>query len=105
MKRTPFVIATMILASVLAGPLTACSSTSTQQSTGEYIDDVAINDKVRAQLIGDKDLNVFKIDVDTFKGVVQLSGFVNSAAIKERAGKVAASVKGVVGVHNNLIVK
>ncbi|MBV5325329.1 MAG: hypothetical protein J0626_08700, partial [Rhodospirillaceae bacterium] len=62
MKRTPYVIAAIILASVLAGPMTACSSTSTQQSTGEYIDDVAINDKVRAQLIGDKDLNVFKIE-------------------------------------------
>lgn len=105
MKRALSILAAMILASLLAGPMSACTSSSTQQSTGEYIDDVVISDKVRAQLIDDKDLNVFKIDVDTFKGVVQLSGFVNSAAIKERAGRVAASVKGVVSVRNNLIVK
>ena len=81
------------------------SSTPTRESTGEYIDDAAISSKVRAQLISDKDLNVFQIDVTTFKGVVQLSGFVNSASAKARAGSVAESVPGVKEVHNNLIVK
>ena len=95
----------LVLASLLAGPMAACSSTPTSESTGEYIDNSAMSNKVRAQLIGDKDLNVFQIDVTTYKGVVQLSGFVNSASIKARAGAVAASVQGVKEVRNNLIVK
>jgi len=95
----------LVLAGLLAGPLAACSSTPTSQSTGEYIDDATISNKVRAELIGDADLNIFQIDVTTYKGVVQLSGFVNSATAKERAGRVAAGVEGVKEVRNNLIVK
>ena len=95
----------LILAGLLAGPMAACSSTSTSESTGEYIDDSAISNKVRGEFIADKDLNVFQIDVTTYKGVVQLSGFVDSGSIKERAGTVAASVDGVNQVRNNLIVK
>jgi osmotically-inducible protein OsmY len=95
----------VVLVSLVAGPLVACSSTPTRESTGEYIDDSAISNKIRAQLIGDKDLNLFQIDVTTYKGVVQLSGFVNSAPIKARAGRVAAGTQGVREVHNNLIVK
>lgn len=104
MKASRF-MAALVLASLLAGPMVGCTSTPTSESTGEYIDDSAISNKVRAQLIGDKDLNLFQIDVTTFKGVVQLSGFVNSESIKERAGTVAASIDGVKEVHNNLIVK
>ena len=95
----------LVLTGFLAAPLTGCSSTSTSESTGQYVDDTAISTKVRAQLIGDKDLNVFQIDVTTYKGVVQLSGFVNSEAIKARAGAVASGVAGVKQVHNNLIIK
>lgn len=97
--------AALVLTGVLAGPIVGCTSSATNESTGEYIDDAAISGKVRAQFIVDKDLNVFKIDVTTFKGAVQLSGFVNTASIKARAGTVAASVKGVTDVHNNLVVK
>ena len=98
-------VAALVLAGLLAGPLGACSSTSTSQSTGEYIDDATISNTVRAQLIGDAELNIFQIDVTTYKGVVQLSGFVDSATAKERAGRVAAGVQGVKEVRNNLIVK
>lgn len=98
-------MAALVLAGLLAGPMAGCTSTPTRESTGEYIDDAAISSKVRAQLIGDKDLNVFKIDVTTFKGIVQLSGFVNSASIKARAGTVAAGVDGVKEVRNNLVIK
>ena len=98
-------MASLVVVGLLAAPVTGCSSTSTRESTGEYVDDAAISTKVRAELIGDKDLNVFQIDVTTFKGVVQLSGFVNSASAKARAGSVAESVPGVKEVHNNLIVK
>lgn len=104
MQITRFIVA-LVIAGLLAVPMAGCTSTSTSESTGEYIDDAAISNKVRAELIGDKDLNVFKIDVTTFKGVVLLSGFVNSASIKERAGTVAASVQGVKEVRNNLVVK
>jgi hyperosmotically inducible protein len=98
-------LAALVVASLLAGPLAACSSTPTSESTGEYIDNAAISNKIRAKLIADKDLNIFKIDVTTFKGVVQLSGFVNSASVKARAGTVAAGVAGVKEVRNNLVVK
>jgi hyperosmotically inducible protein len=101
----PNLTAALAIVALLAGPLAACTSTSTSESTGEYIDDTAISNKVRALLIDDKDLNLFQIDVTTYKGTVQLSGFVNSQAIKERAGVVAASVDGVQDVVNNLIVK
>jgi osmotically-inducible protein OsmY len=98
-------VAALVLAGFLAGPMVGCTSTPTSESTGEYIDDAAISNKIRAQLVGDKDLNIFQIDVTTFKGVVQLSGFVNSESIKERAGTVAASVPGVKEVRNDLVVK
>lgn len=90
---------------LVAATTVACSSTSTSESLGEYVDDVGISSKVRARLINDAELNVFKIDVTTYKGVVQLSGFVNTAAAKERAGDVAAAVDGVKDVRNDLIVK
>ena len=98
-------MAAFVLAGLLAGPLAACSSTPTSESTGEYIDNAAISNKIRAKLIGDKDLNIFKIDVTTYKGVAQLSGFVNSASAKARASAVAAGVQGVKEVRNNLVVK
>ena len=103
--KTSRLMAALVLTGFLAGPMVACSSTPTSQSTGEYIDDATISNKVRAQLIGDSELNVFQIDVETFKGVVQLSGFVNSATAKERAARVAAGVQGVKEIRNNLIVK
>src|SRR3990172_9053483 len=104
MKTSQLMVA-LVLAGLLAGPMAACSSTSTRESTGEYLDDSAVSNKVRAEFIGDKDLNIFQIDVTTYKGVVQLSGFVTSASIKARAGTVAAGVEGVKEVRNNLIVK
>lgn len=85
--------------------MAACSGTSTSRSTGEYIDDATISNKVRAELIGDKDLNLFQIDVTTYEGVVQLSGFVDSQSAKDRATAVAAGVAGVKEVRNDLIVK
>jgi osmotically-inducible protein OsmY len=103
--KTLHITAALLLAGFLAGPLASCASTSSHQSTGEYIDDSAISNKVRGELIGDKDLNVFKIDVTTYDRVVQLSGFVNSESIKTHAGKVAANVQGVKNVRNDLIVK
>lgn len=103
--KTSHTIVALALAGLLAGPIAACGGTSTSRSTGEYVDDSVISNKVRAQLIGDKDLNLFQIDVATNNGVVQLSGFVDSAAAKARAGTVVSGVQGVKEVRNNLIVK
>jgi len=77
----------------------------TQESTGEYVDDSVITTKVKALLAGDDFLKSFQISVETFKGVVQLSGFVNSQQAADKAGQIARSVNGVTSVKNNLIVK
>jgi|JI10StandDraft_1071094.scaffolds.fasta_scaffold280728_1 osmotically-inducible protein OsmY len=104
MKRS-YVVAALITAGLLGAPLAGCAGDSKNPSTGEIIDDTAISTKVRAQLIGDKDLNLFQIDVTTDNGIVQLSGAVNNAAAKARATQVASSVSGVKSVRNNLIVR
>jgi hypothetical protein len=82
-----------------------CASTRTKEGTGEYVDDTAITTKVKAAIFTHPDLKVMQINVETFKGVVQLSGFVNSKESVTKAGEVARGVKGVTGVKNNLIVK
>ncbi|MEQ8357089.1 MAG: BON domain-containing protein [Kiloniellaceae bacterium] len=92
---------TLFLVGLLAGAVAACSG----ETAGEYVDDSVISNKVRAQLVDDKDLNIFQIDVTTLKGEVQLSGFVDSQADKDRAGNVAAGISGVRRVHNNLVVQ
>ena len=86
-------------------PIAGCSSTSTSESTGQYVDSAAITSKVKAALLDDSGLKSFDISVETFKDVVQLSGFVNSDQVKARAGELAAGVAGVRSVRNNLIVK
>lgn len=82
-----------------------CASTPTREGTGEYFDDSAITTKVKAEILNEPSLKVLQINVETFKGVVQLSGFVDSAQSKSKAGEVAAGVKGVKSVKNNLVVK
>lgn len=90
---------------VLIVSFMGCASTRTQQSTGEYVDDTTITAKVKSAILTDPDLKVMQINVETFKGVVQLSGFVNSAQSVKKAGEVAGNVKGVVSVKNSLVVK
>jgi len=82
-----------------------CASTPTRESTGEYVDDSVITTKVKAAIFNDPSLKVFQINVETFKGEVQLSGSVDSAQMVNKAGEVARGVKGVTSVKNNLIVK
>jgi osmotically-inducible protein OsmY len=83
----------------------ACASTSKQESTGQYVDDSVITTKVKALLAEDDFLKSFKISVETYKGTVQLSGFVGSEKAVDKAGEIASSVKGVKSVKNDLIVK
>lgn len=85
--------------------LVACASTSKKESTGEYVDDSVITTKVKSLLAEDDFLKSFQIGVETYKGVVQLSGFVNSRQAVDKAGQIAYSVKGVKSVKNDLIVK
>ena len=82
-----------------------CASTPTRESTGEYVDDSTITAKVKAALVKDPIVKARDVKVETFKGVVQLSGFVNSEAERTQAGAVAASVNGVVSVKNDVAVK
>ena len=85
--------------------IVGCAATRTQESTGQYVDDSTITAKVKSDILGDPALKVFDIGVETFKGTVQLSGFVNSAEIRSRASVVAGRVSGVKSVKNDLIVK
>ncbi|OGQ99576.1 MAG: transporter [Deltaproteobacteria bacterium RIFOXYD12_FULL_57_12] len=82
-----------------------CASTAKKEGTGEYVDDSVITAKVKAEIFKDDSLKSSEINVETFKGVVQLSGFVNSQADIDRAAKVARSVKGVTSVKNDMRVK
>ena len=82
-----------------------CASTPTRESTGEYIDDSTITTKVKAAIFNDPSLKVFQINVETFKGEVQLSGSVDSDQVVNKAGEVARGVGGVKSVKNDLIVK
>lgn len=91
----------LLVMAVIAG----CAATRTQESTGQYVDDSTITTKVKAEILGDPALKVFEISVETFKGTVQLSGFVNSPEMRSRAAVVASRVSGVKSVKNDLIVK
>ena len=102
-KRNIFIHCLMLL--MLIGTLAACASTSTRESTGEYVDDSVITTKVKSLLAGDDFLRSFQIGVETYKGVVQLSGFVNTKEAANKAAQIAGSVKGVKSVKNDLVVK
>jgi len=90
---------------MLIATLVACASTSRQSGTGEYIDDSVITTKVKSLLASDDFLKSFEISVETYKGIVQLSGFVDSQKAIDKADEIARSVKGVTSVKNNLNVK
>lgn len=96
----------IVLASIVAtGLITGCAGGRTYESTGEYFDDSVLTTKVKASIVGDPKLKALQISVETFKGVVQLSGFVNSKQAADRAVELARRVKGVKQVNNSLIVK
>lgn len=82
-----------------------CSSTPKQEGTGEYIDDTVITTKVKAAILNEPTLKVAEINVETFKGVVQLSGFVAQQADISKAAQVARGVSGVKSVKNDLRLK
>ena len=82
-----------------------CGSTSTKESTGEYVDDTAITTKVKTAIFNEPSLKVLKINVETYKSVVQLSGFADSSATIAKAADVARAVPGVQSVKNDMRLK
>jgi len=102
-KRNMFIGYFVLL--MLIVTFSACGSTPKQTSPGEYVDDSVITTKIKSLLAEDDFLKSFQIGVETRKGIVQLSGFVNSKQAVDKAGQIARSVKGVTSVKNDLIVK
>ncbi|MDQ5987023.1 MAG: Osmotically-inducible protein Y [Syntrophus sp. SKADARSKE-3] len=104
MKKRSILIYCLVLLMMVA-TFTACAGTRTQESSGEYVDDSVITTKVKSLLAADDFLKSFEVSVESFKGTVQLSGFVNSQKAVNKAAEIARSVQGVKSVKNNLIVK
>jgi len=104
MKKKNVLIGYLVLI-MLVATFMACASTPKHEGTGEYVDDSVITTKVKSLLAADDFLKSFQIGVETYKGTVQLSGFVNSQNAVNKAVEITRSVKGVESVKNNLIVK
>jgi len=100
LKYISTIFLTVMLATVLG-----CASTSQQESTGEYFDDSVITTKVKTAIFNEPSLKSAEINVETFKGVVQLSGFVSTQSDIQKAVEVARSIKGVSSVKNDMRVK
>ncbi|MHB9100077.1 MAG: BON domain-containing protein [Sulfuricella sp.] len=104
MKQLGKYLSALFLAVTLVS-VVGCASTSKQEGTGEYIDDSVITTKVKAAIFNEPSLKSAEINVETFKGVVQLSGFVKSSADQSKAVEIARSVKGVTSVKNDMRLK
>jgi osmotically-inducible protein OsmY len=103
MKQLKYFSAFMMIFAMLFS--LGCASTPTKEGTGEFVDDSVITTKVKAAIINEPSLKATEIKVETFKGVVQLSGFVSSEAEIDRAVEVARDVKGVKSVKNDMRLK
>jgi len=90
---------------ILLMSMLGCAATPTTESTGGYVDDSVITTKVKAAIFNESSLKSTEINVETFKGVVQLSGFVSSQANIDKAVKVARGVGGVKSVKNDMRLK
>ena len=104
MKQLGKYLSALFLAVMLAS-VVGCASTSKQEGTGEYVDDSVITTKVKAAILEEATLKVFEIKVETFKGTVQLSGFVSSQTAANKAADLARNVRGVKSVKNDIRLK
>jgi hyperosmotically inducible protein len=93
---------TMIVAVVAMASMAACTATRTTRSAGETLDDATVTAKVKTALARDPSTSAYRIEVESYRGEVQLNGFVETADMKSAATKVAKSVDGVKSVSNNL---
>lgn len=98
-------VATAIFTATVAFTIVGCSSSPTKESTGEYLDDSAITAKVKASIFNEPTLKATEINVETYKGDVQLSGFVAQPEDAKKAADIARGVKGVTSVKNDIRVK
>lgn len=96
---------TATFAAAIAITTVGCASTSNRESAGEYVDDAVITTKVKAAFAADPTVKATEINVETFKGDVQLSGFVAQPGDAQRAVEIARGVKGVTSVKNDIRVK
>ena len=103
--KFPRRFASMLFAASLVATLAGCASTPTKEGTGEFIDDTVITAKVKASIFNEPTLKSTEINVETFKGDVQLSGFVAQPQDAQKAVEIARGVKGVVSVKNDVRVK
>jgi len=101
----PIRLITAACAAIVLATSLGCASTRTHEGTGQYVDDSAITTKVKAAILGEPGLKVAEINVETFKGVVQLSGFVSTSEDIANAVKVTRAVSGVKSVKNDMHVK
>lgn len=85
--------------------LAACAATDTTRSTGEYTDDTAITARVKLAFVNDEQVSALDIKVETFRGIVQLSGFVESPDLANRAATIARGVDGVKDVRNDIRIR
>ena len=99
-KRISTFLAALVMMFMLG-----CASTAKMEGTGEYVDDSVITTKVKAKILEEPGLKSAEINVETFKGVVQLSGFVSSQANINRAAELARGIRGVTSVKNDMRVK
>ncbi len=106
MNKASRILSVLFLALPL-GLVAGCASTDTRerQPVGEYIDDSVITAKVKAAIAGDPDVSVLEVSVETYDGLVQLSGFVSSQAQANRAIEIARGVSGVKGVRNDMRIR
>jgi hyperosmotically inducible protein len=96
---------TILLAAMMLGTVTGCASDGKHETVGQYVDDAGITASVKAAIVADPRLKATEINVETYQGVVQLSGFVSSAEDVATAAAVARTVKGVKSVRNDLRLK
>jgi hyperosmotically inducible periplasmic protein len=94
-----------LLVLALTTSLSACAVMSGRETVGEYVDDATITTKVKAAMFDDPSVKGMQISVETMQNVVQLSGFVDSPQVKDRAGELVGSVTGVREVKNDLVVR
>ena len=98
-------ITIVLVCFVLMTAFTGYAATEKHETTGQYVDDSVITTKVKTAIFNETTLKTLQINVKTYKGVVQLSGFVNSAESVTKAGEVARGVENVLSVENDLVVK
>ena len=96
---------TTLFATVVLVAMLGCASTRTHEGTGQYVDDSVITTKVKSAILSEPGLKVSEINVETYKGAVQLSGFVSSRGDIDNAVRVARAVNGVTSVKNDMQLK